>query len=113
MTEHERRVPAFYQIPILLLAFVLAIVALGLAVYEHAGSITSPWLTGAPFAGAVAALTLIIADVIKHQHLSGEHVKTLALGLAPIGVGLFAWTLAYGIFIAVALVIISVLAAVT
>lgn len=109
----ERNVPPFYQIPILLVAVLIGVVGTGIGLWEHMGEQVPWWVTGLPFAAAGAAATLVIADVIAHQHLSNGHVTAFAVAVAPLAVGMFMFTLAYGVFIAVALVLISVLAATT
>ena len=113
MSVKERRVPPFFQIPILLIAVLLGITGFGIGLYEQFGEGVPWWVTSLPFAGAGAALTLVVADVIKHQHLSSQHVKALAAGLSPIAVGMFAFTIGFGIFVAIALVVLSLLAAAT
>ncbi len=109
----ERRVPPFYQIPILLIAALFGVATFGIGIWEQTSSDVAWWVTGVPFAGAGAACTLIVADVIKHQHLSGSHVKALALAMLPLVAGLFAWTLGFAIFAVVVAVVLSIMSAAT
>lgn len=81
----ERKIPAFYQIPPLLIATILAAIGFGISLWYWMAKDPLPrWVEAFPWGLGSAAFTLAVTDAVKHKHLSMEHIKVFGLAIGAV-----------------------------